>query len=145
VRNPPSSPVGVVGNPELEAVTARLEIMDLFARYSQYVADHRHDDWASLFGDDGQMIGTDGVRGTGAAEMKRFIETMHDGWVVKQISSNHLVEVDGDEAKSTSDYVVFRMVDGAWAISSVGRYVDELRKDSSGWRFYRRHAIPSVK
>ena len=129
----------------LEATTAKLQILELFARYSQYVADHRYEDWASLFGDDGQMIGTDGVRGTGAAEMKRFIEAMHDGWILKQISSNHLIEIVGDRANSTSDYVVFRMVDGAWTIYAIGRYIDELRKGSSGWRIYRRQAIPSVR
>jgi 3-phenylpropionate/cinnamic acid dioxygenase small subunit len=136
---------GVKAATSLAEVAARLEILDLFARYSQYVADHRYADWAALYGDDGQMIGTDGVRGTGAAQMERFIRSMHDGWILKQISANHLIEVHDDVAHCTSDYVVMRLIDGAWTIYSVGRYVDELRKGDAGWRFYRHHAMPSVQ
>jgi ketosteroid isomerase-like protein len=126
------------------AVADQLEILELFARYSQYVSDRRYDDWAALYTDDGQMVGVEGVRGTGPAEMNRYIREAHSGWTVKQVTVNPIIEVadDGQTALSTSDWVVYRRIDGDIVTHAVGRYRDELHKTARGWQFYRRYAIP---
>jgi 3-phenylpropionate/cinnamic acid dioxygenase small subunit len=123
---------------------AKLEILELFARYSQYVSDRRYDEWASLFADDGQMIGVDGIRGTGPKEMDRYIRAAHQGWTVKQVTVNPLIMIsdDGQSATSTSDWVVYRKIDGEFVTYAMGRYQDEVRKTLDGWRIYRRYAVP---
>lgn len=124
------------------SVEAKLEILELFARYSQYVSDRRYDEWASLYADDGQMIGHEGVRGTGPQEMKDYIVAAHAGWTVKQVTVNPIIDVNGDTATSTSDYVVYRKIGDEFVTAAIGRYRDDLRRTPSGWRFYRRVAVP---
>jgi 3-phenylpropionate/cinnamic acid dioxygenase small subunit len=120
----------------------RTEILETMARYSQYVSDRRYSEWARLFADDGQFTGPDGVRGTGPAEMETYIRQAHAGWIVKQITVNVIITVDGNSAAAQSDFIVYRKMGDEFVVYAIGRYDDELRFIDGEWRFVRRHVIP---
>jgi 3-phenylpropionate/cinnamic acid dioxygenase small subunit len=60
------------------------------------------------------------------------------------MNTNLAIEVDGDTATSSSDYVMFtRQGDGAWQVFAAGRYQDRLvRRPRDGtWRFAERTLV----
>ena len=58
----------------------------------------------------------------------------------KHLSTNLVVEVDGDDASAVSDFVFLVKQDGGLVPLLAGRYLDELRRDGGTWRFHRRRA-----
>ncbi|WP_423838534.1 nuclear transport factor 2 family protein, partial [Variovorax paradoxus] len=46
-----------------------------------------------------------------------------------------LVSVTGDEARGETAFSVFRTLPGETSLFAVGRYLDELVRVGSGWRF----------
>jgi hypothetical protein len=124
------------------ATDPRNEILETMARYSQYVGDRRYPEWARLFADDGQFTGPDGIRATGPTEMEAFIRKAHAGWIVKQITVNPIVSVDGNSATAQSDFVVYRKIGAEFVTYAIGRYDDQLQYAEGEWRFTRRHFTP---
>lgn len=57
----------------------------------------------------------------------------------RHVSSNVLIEHDGDIAHCVSYLTIFSACEGALTALSTGKYEDELVRTADGWRFTRRH------
>jgi len=116
----------------------REAIRDVLASYCQLCDDGRFAEWAELFTDDARLH----VMGTthhGRAAVRSFIEAAQPperrG---KHLVTNVLVALDGDRARTWSDYL---FVDRNGTPTSVGRYHDELRREEGRWRFELREIV----
>jgi uncharacterized protein (TIGR02246 family) len=119
----------------------RAAIGDLTARYNRAWDEGRSQDWAATFTPDGALavVGGDVVQGTEAlaatnagAEVSLF-----------HVTTNAIVEIDGDTARQEIQLLFFALDDERTAITlqSSGRYSDELVRTPDGWRFKRRTAL----
>ena len=103
-------------------------------------------DWSAvgaMFAD-AQLVTQDGtVVATGAAAVQRLYERgtkLHAGSPrTRHITSNSVIEIDGDAATARSAYVVFQGVyDAALAPIITGRYRDKFVRIDGRWRFAQR-------
>jgi uncharacterized protein (TIGR02246 family) len=118
--------------PEDEAAIARV-----LAEYCRTCDDGRFDAFAELWTDDAELvIGDDTWRGRDAVagEIERRQPPERRGL---HMTSNTVVDGDGDGAHVESDYVFLRMgSNGRLYPSVMGRYVDRLARSGDGrWRF----------
>lgn len=124
----------------LEEISDRLEIQDLFARYSFAIDDRNYDALDSVFTPDAVIDYTEagGIKGKPseikpwlAAAMKRFPMFQH------MVATTEL-KLDGDRAKSRTilfNPMVYRKTDGEDQIFFIGLwYHDELVRTADGWR-----------
>ncbi|NIL85911.1 hypothetical protein RhoFasSB10_03825 [Rhodococcus fascians] len=128
---------------QLQTLVAVQEIQRVMARYSQFVSARRYSEWAGVFATDGQFTGPEGLRAEGTEGLEKYIRASHAGWVMKQITTNSLIDVDLDEGTATasSDWFVFRVDGGQNRVAAVGRYEDEFVFTAGYWRIQRRHAV----
>lgn len=56
----------------------------------------------------------------------------------KHITSNSLVDIDGDTATATTDYLFVRPGAGGLSVVASGRYYDSLVRQGERWRFSER-------
>ena len=56
----------------------------------------------------------------------------------KHLTTNAVIDVDGDRATARSDFAFFRFVDGIFTATVGGRYHDEFVRTDGRWRFARR-------
>ncbi|MEA3217485.1 MAG: hypothetical protein QOJ19_3641 [Acidimicrobiia bacterium] len=112
------------------------EIRELTARYCFAVADGEAETIIGMFTTDGVFklrdrtyAGTEGLREiyTGAAA----------GVTPKPYIQNHVIEVDGDDAKGRCG-VEIRLVHKGEAYTAAGHYYDTYRRVDGRWRFAER-------
>jgi hypothetical protein len=78
----------------------------------------------------------------GHAELDELIRTFPvDG---RHISTNFIIEVDGDGAKASS-YLLYLDKDADFSVSMFGVYDDTLVRTESGWKFSERRLKVDVK
>lgn len=113
-----------------------------YGLYAEYVDQHRFDEWADLFADDGvwvtgskEISGRDNLRGSIAKLMKRF-----DGPTQHTIS-NVVVRPDDDGVSLRADFALLVQRDGAVTILSMGSYASKLAWDGGRWRFARHEMV----
>jgi 3-phenylpropionate/cinnamic acid dioxygenase small subunit len=92
---------------------------------------------ARLVTEDGTpfAVGADAVRALYVNGTK-----MYDGSpCTRHVTTNSIIEIDGDAARVRSSYVVFQMAPGQ-ALQPIitGRYRDELMRIDGAWRFAQR-------
>jgi 3-phenylpropionate/cinnamic acid dioxygenase small subunit len=109
------------------------EIRRTFAQFCQYLDNRRFEDWAGLFTEDGvfnQLHGRAAI-----LTMISGAELASDpGLSRKHVITNAIIDVDGDEARSVSDLVMFdRHEDGPWIVAAVGVYQDRLVRHGEQW------------
>lgn len=137
----------------MEAQYERALIRELQDRYGVVHDFGSPEEYASLFTDDGAIASGEGpplVQGREAllAFAKRDQERWHgepaaDGStssIMRHLISNSEVELTGPDSASGMSYVTTLVQKGEVgpAILSVGRYVDEYRKQDGEWRISRR-------
>src|SRR6185436_3482094 len=87
----------------------REAIRDLIHRHAQLGDDAETEARLALYVEDGSFTGPDGVPAQGLAAVRAAFEknaaTAKGG---KHITSNILIDVDGDKAKASTDFAVFR-------------------------------------
>jgi uncharacterized protein (TIGR02246 family) len=114
-------------------------IRDLMSEYCFYVDNGEFEKFAALFTADGifetgplgKLQGRRAIHDFIAAHVPRIGE----GPARKHCTLNHLIRVNGAEARAESYIVVLRdSADGIIA-SLAGRYEDQLVKDDGTWRF----------
>ena len=129
----------------LQEISDRLEIQDLFARYSFAIDDREYDVLDSVFTPDAVIdySETGGAKGTVAqikawlpVAMKKFPKFQH------MVATTKLT-LDGDSAKSRTilfNPMVHRGSDGEDQIFFIGLwYRDELVRTPDGWRIASRY------
>jgi ketosteroid isomerase-like protein len=64
----------------------------------------------------------------------------------KHLTTNTVIDVDGDRAHAVSDFVFLRLLDGSPSPAIAGRYRDELHCINGRWLIYRREVhVMSVR
>ena len=106
--------------------------------YCQHYDDGRFDEWADLF-TDAAAFEFPGRRARGREAIRSLMETVHAaGPGGKHMTANTLVDVDGDSASATTDYLFVQPEGGGLAIVAAGRYHDRLVRSDGRWRFAER-------
>jgi uncharacterized protein (TIGR02246 family) len=106
--------------------------------YSQHCDDGRFDEWADLFTSDARLV-LAGTVTEGRDAIKEYMTTVQAaGRRGMHVTTNSLVDVDGDTATATTDYLFVRPTTEGLAIIAAGRYYDTLVRDRMRWRFQER-------
>jgi len=94
-----------------------------------------------LFAEDGEWI-TNYGRAHGRAEIEALIDSVvpkpGEGPQRKHYITNIIIELDGDEAKTASDYLVVRDSENGLLPVMGGRYHDRFVKQNGRWFFVRK-------
>jgi uncharacterized protein (TIGR02246 family) len=110
------------------------------SEYSQHFDDGRLDAWADLFTEDARFVVAGKVT-EGRAAIRGYMASVHAaGGRGMHVTTNSLVDVDvdGDTAKATTDYLYVRPTADGLAIIAAGRYHDRLVRDGTAWQFRER-------
>ncbi|MDP9115707.1 MAG: nuclear transport factor 2 family protein [Actinomycetota bacterium] len=127
----------------LSAVSAHEAIRNLLGTYCELMDAA---DWAGvgeLFAQAQLLTESGAVFAAGAAAVTARYERgtkLYDGSPrTRHLTSNTVIEVDGDTATARSAYVVFQGV-GTFALAPIitGRYCDDFLRDGLRWQFARR-------
>ncbi|MDG2304433.1 MAG: nuclear transport factor 2 family protein [Candidatus Binatia bacterium] len=105
-----------------------LEINNLLAEYCLACDECRFDDFARLFGTDGEMHAFRRVW-KGFDELVSFISAAPEGI---HLCGLPRISLDGDRAECTVNFV---FVTHDKQVGSLGLYIDELGRTPEGWRF----------
>lgn len=62
----------------------------------------------------------------------------------RHVTSNLIVDTDGDRATSTAYVTIFAAASGTLTAVSTGKYEDELLRTRDGWKFTKRHIALDV-
>jgi uncharacterized protein (TIGR02246 family) len=132
----------------------KLEIREVIERYMRYNDDRAADAIAELFHEDvrfqvmGRVVsGRDAVRSVFVGAGPEVTAWTEPGGLLTQpgsvhISSNPVIDVDGDTATAETDFlVVDRGENGRAKASLVGRYRDEFRRVDGRWLIYTRTGV----
>ena len=105
------------------------------ARYWQFLDDRRAAEWVDLFADDAVLQYQETVTRS-RRDLERIAGDLKNYTGGKHLSSNEIVEVNGDYATAHSDVVFLEPnADGTVKVRFYGRCDDSLRRDGSVWRF----------
>lgn len=111
------------------------------AQYAQLCDDGRFDDWADLFTEDGRFAVYDQSY-TGRDELKNFMEKAQPperrG---KHVIAAAVIDIEGSQARASTDFVFVAKRDGKFIITSAGRYIDRLVRETDRWRFAERRIV----
>ena len=118
----------------------RLEILDLYARYSWAFDERQAAEWASLFVEDGSFVIVGGPRVDGRAGLEAFADKMANRYPgIRHLVTAITVDADGDGARGRA-YVVAVVPDGTGGFRNLeqGSYEDRFVSRPEGWRFRNR-------
>jgi ketosteroid isomerase-like protein len=105
------------------------------SEYSRRCDDGRFEELADLFTEDARLMVLDRVI-EGRDAVRGYLETVQaDGSRGLHVTTNSLIDVDGDGATASTDYLFVRPGPEGMAILAAGRYLDELVRDGARWRF----------
>lgn len=125
---------------DAEVQRDELTITRVLAEYCHRVDDARYDDLVELFTEDGHFsFGR--LTATGRRDLRDWFERNQPPELRgKHLTTNTVIDVDGDEARAVSDFVFLGFDDGRLAPLLTGRYRDELRRVDGQWLIVRRDA-----
>lgn len=114
-------------------------IRELMSEYCFHVDNGEFDKFADLFtvdgifetGMPGRLQGRRAIRDFVAAHVPRAGE----GPARKHCTVNHVIRVNGEEARADSYIILLREVENGIVASLAGRYEDLLVKEQGDWRF----------
>jgi 3-phenylpropionate/cinnamic acid dioxygenase small subunit len=124
---------------DLETLLDRQRIVDVLVRYVTTMDNNEWDALAECFTDDAiagfGSVGPE-MHGVGAIrdELRAICEPMDYTF---HLIGNHVIEIDGDKAHSTSYLIahqVMREALGGTTFHVSGKYHDELVRTADGWR-----------
>jgi uncharacterized protein (TIGR02246 family) len=114
-------------------------IRDLMSNYCFHVDNGEFDKFAALFTMDGSFDAGPQGKLQGREAIRKFIASVvplrGEGPARKHCTMNHLISVNGSEARADSYIVVLREADGGIVASLAGRYEDLIVKQDGEWRF----------
>lgn len=124
----------------VEAWLDHRDIAHLLARYCHCCDDGDFAALVSLFTTDGTFA-YGRVEATGPQALTDFfVAAQPPERRGKHLTTNAVVDLDGDAADVTSDFVFLNFRDGALVPSVAGRYVDRLVRRHGTWLIQRRDA-----
>jgi hypothetical protein len=98
---------------------------------------------ASIFAVDAKMENRLGKETGREAIEKKFRSRFDHAPATKIFSCNHLIDIRGDRARSTVDYLVLEVDDDSasgLAVRQMGRYFDDWRREDDTWLIQNRRA-----
>jgi uncharacterized protein (TIGR02246 family) len=114
-------------------------IRDLLSTYCFQVDDGEFDKFAALFTADGTFEPGPQGKYQGREAIRNFIASVvpraGEGPARKHCTMNHLINVNGSEARANSYIVVLRESENGIIPSLAGRYEDLIVKENGEWRF----------
>jgi uncharacterized protein (TIGR02246 family) len=114
-------------------------IRDLMSAYCFYVDNGEFDKFAGLFTEDGIFEAGPLGRLKGREAIYNFVAAAvplrGEGPARKHCTMNHIIRVNGSEARADSYIVVLRESEHGIMASLAGRYEDIIVKDGGEWRF----------
>ncbi len=114
------------------------QISAALSAYSQLLDDGRFEPWSDLFTEDAHLS-FPGRVAEGRDAIRALMEKVQpDGARGKHVTANSTVEIDGDTATGTTDYLFVRAGAEGIGIVSAGRYHDTLVREDGRWRFCER-------
>lgn len=119
-------------------IADHLAIRELTARYNRAYDEPDEDAWVATFCDDGIFESTGKRFVEGAEQLRAYFRVAPHA--VIHMTSDALIDVDGDRARQRCTVVAFRREGDAVVIHAVGGYDDALRRTPDGWRFAHRVA-----
>ena len=138
---------------QVREIADREEIKELTAMYAHWVALGDGAKVAQLFTDDGVFINEimgekPNINVHGRKELDEFYPSLKRGMALPCIH-NHIIEIDGDNAKGTCTIEVRINQNGQSVIGS-GYYDDIYRRENGRWKFVERnsyfyHMVPLSK
>lgn len=131
---------GTDRDPTYDPTLAERAIRRLLAEYCYHVDDGDVVSLLDCFTADAEFV----FNGRGRAGHERlskfFAATGAPEMRGKHMLANTVIDIDGDGATATSDFVFFARGDGGFTAALAGRYRDELRCEDGRWRLARRLA-----
>ncbi len=110
-------------------------IRQTIAEYSHRCDDGHFDELAQLFTEDAQLLLTGTVVAEGRKAICGYLSTVQaDGRRGMHVTSNTLVDIDGDSADAVTDYLFVRQTPTGPGIVAAGRYHDRLVRGPDRWR-----------
>lgn len=114
-------------------------IRDLMSAYCFHVDEGEFDQFAALFTTDGTFEPGPQGKYQGREAIRKFIAAVvprpGEGPARKHCTMNHLISVNGTEARANSYIIVVRESEHGIIPSLAGRYEDLLVKQDGQWRF----------
>jgi hypothetical protein len=114
------------------------QISRTLREYSLSCDDGRFDDLGELFTEDARFEVSGTVAEGRPAIQALLMKMLPEGSRGQHITSNTVVDIDGDTASAITDYVFLRSTAGGPAIVAAGRYYDRLARYGPKWRFRQR-------
>jgi uncharacterized protein (TIGR02246 family) len=114
------------------------QIRRTLSEYSQRCDDGRFDEWAELFTEDARFVLSGNVTEGRDSIRELMISMMPPERRGQHVTSNSLVDVDGDSATVSTDYLFVRPTADGPTIVAAGRYRDVLAREGRSWRFRER-------
>jgi hypothetical protein len=125
----------------MATIEDELAVQRVLSLYCQRCDDGDHAGVAALWAPDGELL-YDGELIVGHAALEVwFAQKSPPDRRGKHLTTNVVVDVDGDRAAATSDYAFLRIEDGVIAVPFAGRYVDALARIDGTWRLTRRAIV----
>src|SRR3954471_22844955 len=115
-------------------------IHQLYARFASARDRHLHEEWVSLFTEDGSLDIHSGSH-KGHDSLMAFslgVERATSAASAKHFVSNIDVAINGDEADGTAYFQYFRTVDGRPVLAGMGTYTDRFRRVGAEWKIVQR-------
>ena len=114
-------------------------IRDLMAAYCFHVDNGEFDQFANLFTENGIFEAGPFGKLEGRSAIYDFISAQvprpSEGPARKHCTLNHVIRIDGNQARADSYVVVLRECPSGIMASLAGRYEDLLVKEGGQWRF----------
>jgi uncharacterized protein (TIGR02246 family) len=114
-------------------------IRDLMSAYCFHLDEGEFEKFAALFAVEGTFEPGPQGKYQGRAAIREFIASVvpgsGEGPARKHCTVNHLISVNGSEARANSYILVVREAENGIIPSLAGRYEDLLVKENGEWRF----------
>jgi 3-phenylpropionate/cinnamic acid dioxygenase small subunit len=128
----------------MSPIADELALMQLVSRYCHLLDDRRFDEVAALHADDATFT-VMGATYRGPAEIEKFfVDNVPPEARGRHLCVNTVLDVDGDQARGVTDYVVVVPGGSGFAITNpaaVGRYHDRFVRVADGWRLAARQIV----
>jgi uncharacterized protein (TIGR02246 family) len=114
------------------------DVRRTLAEYSHSCDDGRFDDFADLFAEDARLsvLGTTTL---GRAAIRAYMASVQkEGSRGLHVTTNTVVDLDGDAATAATDYLFVRPSPDGFTIVAAGHYRDRLVRHPDRWRFAER-------